>query len=219
MTVDEYLALVPSQHADKPRFMATLRAFLEPLCAMQELATQMGNAYDVDTAVGEQLDVIGRWVGIARSAPGILDGFIFTWDDTERTGWDNGIWEGYAAGAYELPDDLYRTQIKAKIIANRWDGSIPGAYEILENALSVPDAVRLVDNDGIGDMPMYFSFDGTVQNGWDAGSWQGASDGIMEMLILVRDGVLPAIEQALLMQGYLPIKPAGVTAIYQTIGA
>ena len=219
MTVDEYLALVPSQHADKPRFMGLLRAYLEPLVRLQNLAREMGAAYDVDSATGAQLDVIARWVGVTRSAPLFLDGFAFTFDDTDKTGWDNGFWQGYIAGGGNLPDDLFRTLIKAKIKANHWDGSIPEAYEIFDAALSVHDAVMLVDNDAIGSMPRYFTWDGTAAQGWDAGIWQGSVTDIMTLLVLVRDGVLPAVEQALVLSGFLPIKPAGVTVIYQTIGA
>lgn len=211
----DYLALITQEHK-RPRFLATVDASCKPFAAIQELLRGFsGAAFDVDSASGAQLDTIGRWVGVPRAAQVPLAAYAFTWDDKASTGWDNGAWEG-VGGFVDLPDDLYRILIKAKIKANHWLGDIPTAYEILEYAIG-EDKARIVDGGGGDVSRFYFSWDGSAQNGWDSGAWGQTTGDIMTMLVFLRDS-MPAIEKALVTSGALPIKPAGVTAIYSTFG-
>ena len=215
-TPEDYLALIPQQH-HKPRFLATVRALVEPFCALQQMCAELaGGCYDVDTAVGAQLDVIAKWVGATRANSVPLAGVAFTWDGTAEKGWDNGVWEG-VAGFDELPDDLFRSVIKAKIIANHGRGDKETAYRVIETACGATDVARVLENEEIAAYQDWFTWDGTPQNGWDAGAWEMKIDTIMAMMVLVRDSV-PASLRALILGGALPIKPAGVTAYYSTIG-
>lgn len=61
-----YLGLVTSEHRSRPRFMATVAAVTDPLCGLQELLETMRAAFDVDSAVGGQLDRTGEWIGRSR---------------------------------------------------------------------------------------------------------------------------------------------------------
>lgn len=190
MTTDEYLALVTQEHSDKPKFMATVQACVSPFAKIQQVMRGFVNDFDVDQAIGVQLDIVALWVGVLRRVGIPITDYYFTWDDVVKDGWDNGVWKGIGdpdAGFVDLPDDLFRTLIKAKIQANHWRGDIAGAYDILNQALSVDGVVKIVDN----------------QN--------------MSMTVQVQAGVLPAVEQALVTAGYLPIKPAGVKATYVTV--
>ena len=54
-----YLGLVTSEHRNRPRFMATVAAVTDPLCGLQELLETMRAAFDVDSAVGGQLERVG----------------------------------------------------------------------------------------------------------------------------------------------------------------
>lgn len=212
----DYLALITSEHAQRPRFRAAVDASVQPFVATQELLHSFLREFDLDYAVGAQLDIIGLWVGAKRTAPAVLQDFEFSWDDTPEKGWDNGAWGGIGGDVDDLPDDLYRQIIKAKIIANSSSGTVEDAYRIIEAAVSNPDAIRIVDGANADTVDFFFTWDGTPQNGWDAGAWRSSvTVDIMKMLVLVRDGALPAIEQALIMSGALPIKPAGVQAFYQ----
>ena len=215
-TPEDYLALIPQQH-HKPRFLATVRAFVEPLCALQQMCAELaGECYDVDTAVGVQLDVIAKWVGITRENTVPLSGVAFTWDGTADNGWDSGVWEG-VAGFDELPDDLFRAIIKAKIVANSGRGDKATAYRVIETACGATDVARILENEEIGEFQDWFTWDGTPQNGWDAGAWEMQTSDIMTMLVLVRTSV-PAALRTLILDGALPLKPAGVTAYYATTG-
>lgn len=190
MTTDEYLALITQEHATKPKFVATVSASVAPFSKLQEVMRKFVSDFDVDTAVGVQLDQIGLWVGVSRTIGVPIAGYYFTWDDTAADGWESGVWKGIGdpdAGFTQLPDDIYRAFIKAKIQANHWRGDIAGAYDIINAALTTDNVVKIVDNHD------------------------------MTMTVQVTNGVLPPIEQAIVMAGYLPIKPAGVKANYVTV--
>lgn len=190
MTTDEYLNLITQEHSSKPKFMATVQASVSPFAKIQEVLRSMPKEFDVDYAIGQQLDIVALWVGVVRKVAIPITGYYFTWDDVVADGWDNGVWKGIGdpdSGFTILPDDLMRLLVKAKIQANHWRGDIAGAYDILNTALSVDGAVKIVDN----------------QN--------------MTMTVRVTANTLPAAEQALVTAGYLPIKPAGVKATYTIV--
>ena len=189
-TTAGYLDLITDEHKERPKFVATVTASVEPFAKLQEVMRGFLRDFDVDQAVGIQLDIVALWVGVTRTIGVPITGFYFTWDDVVADGWDNGIWQGIgdpASGFITLPDDLFRALIKAKIQANHWRGDIAGAYDIINEALSVDGVVRIVDNQD------------------------------MTMTVRVTGGVLPAVEQAIVTAGYLPIKPAGVKANYTVV--
>ena len=89
--------------------------------------------YDIDSAVGFQLDYIGQWIGFNRNINSVLTGVFFSLD-TDGLGFDLGYWQDQYTeyGLTQLGDDDYRQILKLKIAANSWDGSIPSAMTILE---------------------------------------------------------------------------------------
>src|SRR4051812_45941522 len=93
MTTAEYLALITSAFRDKTKFLATVSANVSPSVRVQDLLMETSELYDIDTAVGDQLDVLGKWVGISRQIPIPIPGVFFSWDGSDATlGWDQGIW-------------------------------------------------------------------------------------------------------------------------------
>lgn len=137
-STERYVKRVPSQHREKPRFKKTLASFLDPLSHLQTLLERTSKAYDVDHAIGKQLDVVGEWVGSSRYVTTPLNNIYFTWNGREiGTGWNRGQWKGRfdpSAGLVALDDDTYRTLIKLQIAANAWDGSVDSAYKAWESA-------------------------------------------------------------------------------------
>ena len=131
MILDTYLNRVPSQHRNKPKFRATLEASLSPFVQLGNLMESVPSLYDVDTAIGSQLDVVGEWVGVTRVIKSAIEGVYFALDDTADVGFDSGIWRGEydpLTGIVSLDDDTYRTLIKLRILANMWDGTAETAY-------------------------------------------------------------------------------------------
>jgi hypothetical protein len=65
-SVEVGLGRVIEQFEDKPNIVGTLDAFLQETQKVEDLAFEVNSAFDLDTAVGGQLDVIGRLVGESR---------------------------------------------------------------------------------------------------------------------------------------------------------
>lgn len=64
--ITDYTDLVTSEHSTSPKFMAMVEATLQPLVDLQNVAAAIPQAYDVELAIGTQLDVVGQWVGRTR---------------------------------------------------------------------------------------------------------------------------------------------------------
>src|ERR1700761_2587677 len=114
--VSKYLDLVTSEHADKPNFNAMIAVLTQPFVDMQNLMASMPGLFDLDTAIGAQLDRVGLWVGISRVLKIPLQGVYFSFD-TEGLGWDQGTWKGPfdpADQLVSLGDEPYRRLLRAK---------------------------------------------------------------------------------------------------------
>lgn len=84
-----YSDLLILQYHDKPKAIATIQLFVKQFIA-DGLFMDILNSYDLDTAVGVQLDRLGKLVGCPR----------------------------YVVGVGVLTDDEYRLLIKFKIVLN-----------------------------------------------------------------------------------------------------
>jgi hypothetical protein len=132
-TVQDYLDLITSEHDDKPNFVAMVTLYTSVLVQIQSVLNSFIPLFDLDTPpVGNQLDIIGQWVGVSRDVAIPITGVYFTWDGSVAQGWDNGVWQdpSQPSAITVLPDDSYLILIKAKIAANHWDGTTEGAYAI-----------------------------------------------------------------------------------------
>lgn len=178
----DYTTKVTPQHR-KPRFLAFLELLTTPLAQIAEVAASLSASFDVDQAVGEQLDIIGLWVGVSRRLEVPISGSFFAFN-TPGLGFNQGIWYGPftpATGLVLMDDETYRLVIKAMIKADRWDGSLWAYQEILQEAF--PDHfIRATDN-----------FNRTIT-------------------IRVNGPVLTATQAAILQTGPLSkIRPAGIS--------
>lgn len=129
----DYTDLVTSEHSDKPRFMATLSAVAQCFVDLQNGLIDIPDEFDLDNAVGVQLDAVGLWVGISRKVNTPLAGVYFSFD-TSGLGFDQGVWQGPfdpTTGVTSLDDDTYRLLLRAKIGANHWDGTLGTSAAIL----------------------------------------------------------------------------------------
>jgi len=118
----DYLALITEQHRDKPKFSALVDLLTSSAAAASSAAIPA--AFDLDSAIGAQLDAIGLWVGLSREVLAPIPGTSFSFD-TPGLGFDEGTWAaGYAPteGVVQLDDPTYRAAIRLKILCNHWKG-------------------------------------------------------------------------------------------------
>lgn len=201
--VSDYTGLITSEHSSKPKFSAMVAAvaqcFVDQINVMQSIPA----AFDLDAAVGVQLDAVGLWAGIKRQIKAPLNVYFSL--DTANLGFDQGSWQGPfdpSAGLVSLDDGTFRTLIRAKIAANSWDGTIPGAAAAYANLFTTPAAFVL--DSGVLDSgvltPVSFIF---IQDNQD-----------MTMTVGVSGAIPSAVLRALFSGGYLPLRPEGVLANY-----
>lgn len=183
--MSKYDDLITSEHAKRPRFVAVIDVTVQPSLDQQGVIVALPDDFDLDTATGAQLDVVGEWVGISRYIMTPLVGVYFSWG-TAGVGWGQGYWKGQfdpSQGVTSLPDDFYRLLLRATIALNYWDGGLQGAIDAL-TPLFPDNAVFVQDGQ---DMTISVSVSGPAPN---------------------------AVLASLLTGGYLSLKPDGVRINY-----
>lgn len=88
----DYTALITSQHRDKPRFLASVALVANAIASVSDVLRAFPGQFSLDLAVGTQLDVVGKWVGLSRSVRIPVTDPYFAWDTSGR-GWDEGYWK------------------------------------------------------------------------------------------------------------------------------
>lgn len=137
-TVDTYLGLVVPQYQNSPKFLNWLKVPLQMLQSITDCFDTFDAAFDIDTAVGDQLDILGEIAGQSRTMT------------FEPTGGISPI----------LDDETYRLLLKAKIALNQWDGKIDSLASTWES-LFPGGTIVVTDNQ---DMTMTVSVTGTFSS-------------------------------------------------------
>ena len=107
-TLEYYLGLVTSEYQTSPKMLDWLTVNLQLLLDIAVCANSMPAAFDIDLAVGAQLDVLGSLAGVSRIVPFQPS---------------NGV-------SPVLDDTTYRMLIKARSMQNHWDGKIASLLSI-----------------------------------------------------------------------------------------
>lgn len=133
MILSEYTNLITSQYNDCPKFREWLETLLTPFIDTQNLANELYTYFDLETAVGKQLDMLGQIVGASRLLP-------FQPVDENDEPLDA-----------LLNDDNYRFLIKSQILRNTWDGTNQNIYDMWQTLnpdvpLSIKDNQNMTVN-------------------------------------------------------------------------
>ena len=123
--MNDYSPLITSAHADKPRFVAVVEALTKPLVDIAAVAISLTDAFDLDLAIGAQLDAVGRWAGLSRNFTVPITSAFFSFN-VVGLGWNEGSWKGAfvsTVGMTSLDDEAYRAAILARIAKNYWTGT------------------------------------------------------------------------------------------------
>ncbi len=152
-----YVNLLIIQYHDKPKAQATIALYADALLA-NNIMDDIQNAYSVETAVGKQLDVIGKYVGVSRYYSELVLENYFSlveytesipsspprWGFCDYTNYDDFAYNGtltyndIITSANALFDEDYRTIIKLKIILNYSNFSTKEITEAINDLLG-PD--------------------------------------------------------------------------------
>lgn len=136
-----------------------MKLSLKPFVDIQNSLALMPMAFDIDYAVGAQLDRIGERVGISRQLSIPLQNLFFSFGDPLR-GWGRGLWKGpYDTGSslFALDDNTYRRLLKAKIRANYWDGTVEQAEAILRSFFNKPASYLFIQDNCDGSQTVALS--------------------------------------------------------------
>lgn len=139
----DYTKLITSQHSSKPKYMAWMKVLSDALSDCLAVAQSLNTLFDVDSAVGAQLDAVGLRVGQPRVVPNVITLNYFGFEDTEVTVYQFGELSDPSVGGrfYDLGDPVgstvllgdpeYRTAIRARIARNQYDGSLAALEQAL----------------------------------------------------------------------------------------
>jgi hypothetical protein len=145
--ITAYTDLVPAAN-QTPNFLAALSACVQPLSDITAFLGSLNAAFDINEAVGVQLDTLGLLVGRNRSLLLPVSGIFFSLD-TVGLGLDEGIWQvGSQTQIFALPDAQYRSVLLMKVANNSWNGSLPDAYSILNTVFAGTPYVPFIIDGG-----------------------------------------------------------------------
>lgn len=172
----ETLGRVTEQFKGKPIYAAFINIVMQQILELQQAFKDLKQLRSIDTASGEQLDVIGRLVGQERTLVNydVFPYFGFngaTGAETFGTVTDpaiGGVFKSYLqqeGSSATVDDETYRFLIKARIIANTTKATpeavISGLNFITSNAncsvIEQPNAhITLEIQDNLTDFQKYF---------------------------------------------------------------
>ncbi len=177
----KYVRLLAFQYADKPNAQRQV-ALWTAQALLQGLGWQLADTFTVDTASGQQLDWIGKYVGVSRNIGPTTTEFFGLWNSTgtQSTPTQNGdgLRDSTGPGGEEgiinsgvifydattqggvntaLSDLQYRFAISLQIILNSSNGSMASIEAFLNEFF--PGQVSLVDNQ---DMTLTYNVSSSV---------------------------------------------------------
>ena len=120
--IEDYLNIITSEHRQQPKYIAMLTAYLRKLQDAQLVIEAFDLHFDLNEAIGAQLDRLGDIVGRSR---------ILAFQPESRSAL--------------LDDDNYRLIIKAKILQNQWAGTIEDMANLFQQVF--PDMqLKIIDH-------------------------------------------------------------------------
>lgn len=178
----DYTKLLTSFYQGAPKMNAVVALICGQQGVTADVALSIPAAFDVDTAIGKQLDVVGQWVGASRILLVPTDTF-FAFDIIGR-GFDEAVWKGpYQVDQYQisLDDASFRRYIQAMILACQWNGRYSTLHAVHGACLPAGNSAKIID------------------------------DQSMNLTVVVTGPALSAQDEAILRYSALAsVKPAGV---------
>lgn len=122
-SISYYLSLLTSQYQNSPNLKSWLTVCLQPILDAGAGYGLFVNAFDIDSAIGLQLDILGVILGASRTVSFQPSGMV----------------------SPTLTDATYRILLKARVIQNQWDGQAASLYTAWP-ALFPGGNIAIIDN-------------------------------------------------------------------------
>lgn len=142
LPIGYYLGLLTSQYTNSPKLNALLYKLLRKFDDASQCLVDMDTAFDLGTAVGVQLDMLGATVGAFRTV------------DFQPSGGVSPI----------LTDDVFRLYIQAKIGWNQWDGTLMSLYPLWQTLFPGGTIVIIDNQDMAADIVLTGTFSSIIQD-------------------------------------------------------
>jgi hypothetical protein len=167
---DYYVKTLIMEYLDKPKAKATIQVLIDALMIF-DLIVDVRDGYNVDDAVGVQLDVLGKYAGIGRNITGFSTsisyfGFLVYGETPPKTGIVSYLTYGATSPTsryrryidtnstiYSMADAQYRVMVQMGFFKNHSNASL----ESIDFMMGVIFGTRweLIDN---GDMVLRYIF-------------------------------------------------------------
>lgn len=186
--MSKYTELITNYHRDKLNFVEHVDLSTGGILETSQNMQGFVSRFDLDIAIGEQLDILGKWIGRTREITAPIDDYFFSFD-SPALGFDYGTWKNKYdpdTGIIKVGDADYRTMLRAKIGANNWDGRSETLPAILQSIYPNGEVkITYADNQD------------------------------MTMTIYINGKAITNITKEIIRQGYLAVKPVGVSVTYE----
>jgi hypothetical protein len=177
-----------AQYQNKPKAVAWYAVARQLGGSIEAAAEAVRKSYDIDSAEGEVLNVIGRIVVAPRSFLGTVDmnPGLFDLTDGSEFGDEDAMFSPLTIDQDgQLSDELYRLVIKAKIVKNNGDATIENILTGMNFLLPNAEVLRVTDGE---DMSFSIEFYGAITS--------------LERFALLNAGLVPK-PQAVRFNGFL----------------
>jgi hypothetical protein len=190
-TIEYYKDLLLYQYINSPNARATV-GLLVAQAVVDLLPMEISKAFDIETAVGPQLDILGEYIGFDRNVIDMADREYFTADD-----YITPITDGFGFTDYSKPSQNSNATFYSYFGNERTSVLNDAEYRILLK-------LKILTN--ISNMSMYdistmlyaaFGDDLVIGDTYDMTIWYFVASSISRIILIARDN------------GLLP-KPAGV---------
>lgn len=177
-----------AQYNNKPKAVAWYEIARKLGGSIEAAAEAVRKSYDIDKALDEQLNVLGRIVVAPRSFVGTIpmSPALFDLTDGGEFGDEEAMFSSLTIDQDgQLSDELYRLVIKAKIIKNNGDATIENILDGMNFLLPRAEVLRVADGE---DMSFSIEFYGQITD--------------LERFALLNAGLVPK-PQAVRFSGFL----------------
>lgn len=143
-----------AQYRTKPKAVAWYAITRSLANQLSDVAQAVRVMYEIDTAVGEQLDILGRIVVIPRNfiqpVAIIPTQFAAAGNDPGEFGDDTDMFSGLSSDSdTKMSDELYRLVIKSKIIKNNSDATTESILYGMNFLLPNAEVLRITDGENM----------------------------------------------------------------------